>query len=63
MKYGTQDGKEFTDKNLYLKHQHEINMRKLEIINKRSWLDAGLHWLILGVFIAGYLFGWFVTSH
>lgn len=59
--YVTEDGEVFTDKKLYMKHQHELYMKKLEIINKRSWIDSGLHWIILIVFFAGYLFGIFLN--
>jgi len=58
--YIAEDGEEFTDKGLYMKHQYAINMKKLEIINRTSWFEIGIHWIILGVFIAGYLFGWLV---
>jgi len=52
--YLSDDGELFTDKSKYIKRQHEINMKKLKIINKTHWLESA--WVFLLCFIAGYLF-------
>ena len=57
--YKTSDGESFTDRLEADKHEFELYLRKLQIINRRSWFDAGLRWFVLGIFIVGYLLGWF----
>lgn len=55
--YEADDGQRFLDADKHREHQFKLHLKKLEAINKNSGIDAGLPWIILGVFIAGYLFG------
>jgi len=57
IRYISEDGKEFTDKEEYRKHCFELYLRKMEIIYRESFFDKIGSWWFLLVFIVGYLFG------